>query len=181
MKKIVSLLLCIVLVASFCVTAFAANYNDQLKEAGLAVLPDEYEDVYVPQVDKIIDQLDVTEDQYIALKAILDDVAETVDLTKGASLDAYTQAEKDYAIAQFNAACEILGLTYEVVGKAGVNDVVYVIYDAEGNKLGEIDGDLTPSKTDSAMPSYAWALIVLAAVVVAGGAVVFARKNNIAE
>ena len=181
MKKIVSLLLCIVLVASFCVTAFAANYNDQLKEAGLAVMPDEYEDVYYPQAEKIINQLDVTEDQYTALKAILDDVADTVDLTKGPSLHDYTQSEKDYLISQFNAACEILGLTYEVVEKAGVNDIVFVVYGAEGNKLGELDGDLTPSKTDSAMPSYAWALVVLAAAVAVGGAVVFARKNNIAE
>ncbi|MEE1186459.1 MAG: hypothetical protein UHN02_03665 [Acutalibacteraceae bacterium] len=180
MKKVVSLILCLVLTFSLGVSVFAANYNEQLKSDILAAMPDDYEDVYYPQAEKVIDQLDITEAQYTELKAILDATVAAVDVSKGPSMHDYTEAERNTLLSQFDAACSVLGLTYEYVVKTA-GDVVAIVYGPTGKKLGEIDGDITPSKTDSAMPAYAWALIALAVAVSVGGAVVFARKKNLAE
>lgn len=182
MKRILCLLLSFALMASFMgVVASAASVNDKMREDIVAAMPDDYEEVYLPQVEKILDQLTLTEGQYTQLKAIMDETVAEVDLTKGNSLHYYSEAENDYFIAQFDRICSIVGVTYTLVQKPGTtDDVVCYVYE-DGKLLGTLDGDINAGKTDNATSAWAWALVAVAVVVLAGGVVVYARKKSAAK
>ena len=181
MRKIKKLLaVCAAAVCALCAVTVSANSNADLLSYFKEKLPAAYQDLAYPQVEKIVNQLDVTEDQYNAVKAIIDDVVAN-QADKGASLHNYTAAEQDYLLGKFAEACSALGLTYKLVSNpnaAHKGDQSAEIY-KDGVKLGTIELDAEVAKTDSPVTAGTWGILI-AAIAICGAAVAVSRRRRVA-
>ncbi|MBR3275150.1 MAG: hypothetical protein IKG08_00875 [Eubacterium sp.] len=181
MRKIKKLLaICAAAVCALCAVSVAAAPKDDLLSYVKEKLPAAYQEVAYPQVEKIVNQLDVTEDQYNAVKGIIDDVVATVS-PKGMSLHEYSAEEQNYLLGKFKAACDALGLTYKLVSNPNAlhkGDQSAEIY-KDGVKIGTLEFDVEAAKTDSSVTSGTWGILI-AAIAICGAAVVVSRKRRVA-
>lgn len=181
MRKIKKLIaVCAAAVCALCAVSVSANSNADLLGYFKEKLPAAYQEIAYPQVEKIVNQLDVTEDQFNAVKAVIDDVVAN-QADKGASLHNYTAAEQDYLLGQFAKACEALGLTYKLVSNPSAlhkGDQSAEVY-KDGVKLGTIELDIEIAKTGSGITGSTWGILI-AAIAVVGAAFVATRRRRVA-
>ena len=83
-------------------------------------------------------------------------------------------------LEQFKKACKILNLKYKAVPSSDsdhFHDFVYIIYDANGNRLGDFDGDIVrktnvPYEVDGGV-----AVLAVVLLLGAGVAAVYGKKQ----
>lgn len=183
MKRIVCIALCLIMaIGCFAFSVSAAANNEKLIADVSASIPDAYKSTHLPQAEKIINQLTISDDQYAQLKSILDATKAKVNLANE-SIHMYSDADKAYILGQFEAALAVMNLHYTTAAKANgehKGDIIATVYDSTGKVLGTLDSDVTPNKTDSGVPTWTWILVAAAAVVVIAGVMVYDRKRKIA-
>ena len=182
MRKIKKLLaVCAAAVCALCAVSVSADGpKDELLGYIKEKLPASYQEVAYPQVEKIITQLDVQQEQCDTVKGIIDDVVATVS-PKGLSLHEYSAEEQNYLLGKFKAACDALGVTYELVSNPNAlhkGDQSAVIK-KNGEKIGTLEFDIEAAKTDSSVTSGTWGILI-AAIAICGAAVVVSRKRRVA-
>lgn len=181
MKKVVSLALaCLLLVGMIsCIgfSASAATPKEEIVAAVKAAMPDAYEDQYLPMLENVLAQIEVSAEQAEAVIANIDAVKEEVKADKGASLSEYAAEEIEVVLENFDEACTTLGLTYELVDAENPThegDLDCKIY-VDGKQIGSVDGDGV-KKTNA--PEFNGALLValIGMLTVAGVAAVYGKK-----
>ena len=181
MRKIKKLLaVCAAAVCALCAVSVSADAKSDLLGYFKEKLPASYQEVVYPQVEKIINQIDVTDAQTTTVKGLIDDVVATVS-PKGMSLHQYSAEEQNYLLGKFKAACDALGLTYKLVNHANPlhkGDVSAEIY-KDGKLLGVLEFDVAPAKTDTSVTAGTWGILI-AAIAICGAAVVVSRKRRVA-
>ena len=180
MKKVFALLAVCLLVVMSVVPAAAATPKEDIVASAKANLPAAYADNYLPLVENVLQQIDVTADQATKVIACIEAVKAGITTDKGSSLSEYSAAEIELVMEQFNIACETLNLTYEFKASTAPQhegDTVCVLYDASGKKLADIDGDAV-RKTDVAPSNVNYGYVALAAVLMMGAVVaaVYGKK-----
>ena len=149
-KKVLSLVaVCLLLVGMMSVgfAASAATPKEEIIAAVKAAMPAEYQAKYLPMVENALAQVEVTAEQAQEVIANIDTVKETVKEDKGDSLSEYAAEEAKVVLTEFGAACETLGLTYEIVEAENPDhegDIAIKVYKAdaaEKTPVGSIDGD----------------------------------------
>ena len=181
MKKVLSLLaVCLLLVGMVGFSASAATPKEEIIAAAKAALPDEYEAQYMPAIENVLSQIDVTAEQAEAVIANIDAAKAAIKEDKGSSASEYAPAEVEAVMAEFDEACTTLGLTYELVdaeNPAHPGDQVVKIEKADGTALGEVDGEGVKKTAESnvAMIAMLGGALVLAAAAAFCGKKIAAR------
>ncbi len=181
MKRFISVVLClIVAVGCFSFAVSAASNNEKLMEEITANIPKQYQSTHIPQAQKIVNQLTISDSQYDELHSIIEETKDNIDLSDK-TVHLYTKDERKYIVSQFEKALKVLNLHYTETTKQNgehKGDVVAHIFDASGKELGTLDGDVNPGKTDTGVNAWAWALIAGAVAVIVAGATVYLRKRK---
>lgn len=182
MKKVISLFAaCLLLVGMMAFAGFsasAATPKEDIVAAVKAAMPDKYEDQYLPMLENVLSQIDVTAEQAEKVIGYVDTVKAAIKADKGASLSEYSKEEAAVVLDNFDKACTTLGLTYEFVDAEDPDhegDVDCIIYLEEGTKIGSVDGDGV-KKTGAPETNTALMVVFGAFVVVAAGAAVYGKK-----
>ena len=182
MKKVISLFAaCLLLVGMMAFAGFsasAATPKEDIVAAVKAAMPDKYEEHYLPMLENVLSQIEVTADQAEEVIGYIDAVKAAVKADKGPSLSEYSAAEIEVVVDNFDKACTALGLTYEFVDAENAThegDVDCIIYLEDGTKIGSIDGDGV-KKTNAPETNVALMVAFGAFVVVALGAAVYGKK-----
>ncbi len=179
MKKVLSIISACMVLAVVMVLAIAPVSAATPKEDILAkakeLIPAAYQAEYLPMIENVLQQIDVTADQAAAVIENMEAAAAAVEEDKGSSVSDYTSAEQKAVVAEIKAACTTLGLTCEITpaeNPTHEGDVDFYVY-KEGTKIADIDFDV--QKTNTAVDC---TMIVAAAalIVVAAGAAVFGKK-----
>ncbi len=180
MKKVLSLVaVCLLLVAMMSVgfAASAATPKEEIVAAVKAAMPDAYESKYLPTVENVLSQIEVTDAQAKAVIANIEAAKAAVKEDKGESLSEYPAAEAKVVLANFDEACETLGLTYKLVDSKNPDhegDLVAEFYFGD-KAIGDIDGE--PIKKTNAPETNAAAVIAfVGALALAAGAAVCGKK-----
>lgn len=157
------------------------TYKDMLMDSlDQTVLSDN--DNIRSQLMKILYLDDVTVDAnaYNTIVAAVQNAIHTEQLSEGASLDSYTEADLEIAVDLIRTVCEALDLDFSIdPSNDSQNEYARVItISKNGTVLGKINSD---AKTDTVnTPSILWLIaggtILLSAVIV--GLYLFSRKRN---
>lgn len=179
MKKVLSLCVaCLLLVGMMAcagVSVSAATPKEEIIAAAKAALPDAYEAKYLPTLENVLSQIDVTAEQADEVIAAIAKAKEAIKTDKGDSLSEYTTAEREAVLAQLDVACASLGITYKLVdaeNPAHEADMDCKIYNAAGKEIGSVDADI---KKTNAPDMTAFAALV-AMLALAAGAAVYGKK-----
>ena len=194
MKKLIAVLvLCMMItgiVASAAVPVSAATPKERIVTSAEENLPKDIVSYYLPTIENILSQVTVSEEQ---ADQVIDCILESrkyFEATggfKGPSLHDYTDEQVRYALQMVYHVCDILNLRYEYVPSTNpkhTNDMIFIVYNASGQKLGEFDGDAV-KKTNvpdgevsaSATPvNYGYVALAAVLVIGAAGAVVVGKK-----
>lgn len=194
MKKLIAILvLCMMItgiVASAAVPVSAATPKERLIECSKENLPEPLLKAYLPAIENILAQISVSEEQADQVSACIVESREYFESTggfKGISLSEYTKEQQSFAVAMVARICDILFLRWELTLSTDpkhTNDLVFIVYNASGQKLGELDGDAV-KKTNvpdaevsaSATPvNYGYVALAAVLVIGAAGAVVVGKK-----
>ncbi len=182
MKKIISLAAaCLLLVGMMAFAGFsasAATPKEEIVAAVKANMPDKYEAQYIPTLENVLSQIDVTAEQAEEVIGYVEAAKAAIESDKGGSLSDYSQAEIRAVLDNFDKACTALGLTYEIVdaeNPAHKADVECIIYLEDGTKIGSVDGDGV-KKTDVAETNTMLMVLFGAFVAVTAGAAVYGKK-----
>lgn len=182
MKKVISLCVaCLLVVGMMAFAGFsasAATPKEDIVAAVKAAMPDKYEEEYLPMLENVLNQIDVTAAQAEEVIGYIDAVKAAIKTDKGSSLSEYTREEIDIVLDNFDKSCTALGLTYEFVDAEDPDhegDVDCIIYTDEGKKIGSVDGDGV-KKTGAAETNTTLMIAFAAFVVVAAGAAVYSKK-----
>ena len=182
MKKVLSLFAaCLLLVGMMAFAGFSASAATPKEDIVAAVkeaMPDKYEDQYLPMMENVLSQIEVTAEQAEEVIGYIANVKAAITEDKGPSLSEYTAAEIEIVLDNFDRACTALGLTYEFVDSENpqhAGDVDCIIYLQNGTKLGSFDGDGV-KKTDAPENNTALMVVFGAFAVVAAGAAVYGKK-----
>ncbi len=179
MKKVLSLVaVCLLLVGMVGFSASAATPKEEIIAAAKEAMPDAYESKYMPTIENVLSQIDVSTEQAEAVIANIAAAKAAVKEDKGASLSEYTRAEIDAVLAEFDAACTTLGLTYEFVeaeDPAHVGDTIVHVYKADGTQIGTVDGEGV-KKTNASEQNGVVMIALIGALVLAAGAAVCSKK-----
>lgn len=183
MKKRISLLTVCLLIVGITIMAVvpasAATPKDTITDAVKAVMPSAYANHYVPMVENILQQIDVTEAQAAAVVKSIEACKEVITEDKGASLSDYTEQERTLVLEQFDKACDALNLKYEVsisTTPAHEGDIICVVYDASGKKLGDIDGDAVKKTNTANEVNYGFAALAVVLMVGTVAAAIYGKK-----
>lgn len=180
MKKFVSILavlLCFAMLAMPFVGHAEASQDvlDALEEA----IPAKYQTLYMAQAKNLLAQIEVSDEQADQLIAIIDDLKNAM-TDQGDSLDDYSKEDQAYFLGKFAEAMEILGLNYRLAEKdkeLHENDIVCYVYNADGELLIRLDGDVAADKTDAADNGTVYLVLAGAFLALSGAAFVFTRKR----
>lgn len=179
MKKVLSLVaVCLLLVGMVGFTVSAATPKEDIVAAVKEAMPDAYESKYLPTVENVLSQIDVTAEQAEAVIANIAAAKAAVKEDKGESLSEYTRAEIEAVLAEFDAACTTLGLKYEFVdaeNPAHEGDVICKVYKADGTLIGTIDGEGV-KKTNAPEQNGVAMIVLVSALALAAGAAVYGKK-----
>lgn len=193
MKKIIAVLMVCLMVTGVAVSTAtsvsAATPEDEIVTAAKTNLPEKLLNDYLPAIENVLKQIDVSEAQSAEIILCIQETREYFEATggfTGSSLHEYTQEQRKFALEMIARVCDILNLRYEFTPSTNPkhsNDMVFIVYNAGGQKLGEFDGDAVkktnaPDADVSAATSVNYGYAVLAAVLLAGAAaaVVVGRK-----
>ena len=175
MKKIISVVMLVaVLMGAFSVCAFADAKADIVAKAK-EVCPDGYEKEYIPALENILSQIEVTDEQAKIVIAAMENSKAIVNSGKGTKLDDYTEAERSHVIADLNKACEALGITYSIVEK---DEVTTVTFKANTKVLGEVTIEDTVVSTGIEAAPATMLLVAAVAFVVLASAAYVCQKNR---
>ena len=187
MKKIVVSMVTVALLMSFVFVgaSFAATKNDILAEAEKSPLFHYVEGTAV----KMLEQVEITEDQAAQIIEIIKGVNAVVTEDKGPSYVGadgevkYIDEERDVVVNAMNEICAILGIRVEYqAATAGAgssamaheNDIkVIFILEKTGQILGTYDGDLIKDTSSSVADNSANYILVAVGVLVVASAVMF--------
>ncbi len=182
MKKAISLFAaCLLLVGMMAVSGFsvsAATPKEDIVAAVKEAMPDKYEERYLPMVENVLSQIEVTAEQAEEVIGYIDAAKAAIKEDKGASLSEYSSEEVNAVLDNFGAACTTLGLTYELKDAEDPNhkgDIDCIVYLADGTKVGAVDGDGV-KKTDVAETNVALFVALGALALAAAGAAVYGKK-----
>lgn len=184
MKKALSLLTVFMLAISLVVLSVcpvsAATPKEQIIAAIKAVADPDYFEDYLPTVENVLQQIEVTQEQADTVIKCIDVCDKTIEHEYGLTIADVTDADKKVLLTQFDIACDALNLTYEAVPSetpVKKNDTVYVVKTNEGQKLVEIDNDIV-NKTNVPDGDTTVGFIALSAVLILGTvfAIVYSRK-----
>lgn len=180
MKKVITLAaVCLLLIGMMSIgfTASAATPKEDIVAAVKEAMPDAYESKYLPMLENVLSQIDVTAEQAEAVIANIKAAKAAVSEDKGESLSEYPVAESKVVMANFDAACTTLGLTYKLVESEDPDhegDLVCEIYKGD-KKIGDADGEGI-KKTNAPDVNVAVMIALVSTLALAGGAVVFSKK-----
>ena len=182
MKKVISLFAaCLLLVGMMAFAGFSASAATPKEDIVAAVkdaMPDKYEEQYLPMLENVLNQIDVTAEQAEEVIGYVETVKAAVKADKGSSLSEYSKEEVAVVMDNFDKTCTALGLTYELVDaedSSHKGDIDCIIYTEEGAKIGSADGDGV-KKTNAPETNTALVALFGAFVVVAAGAAVYGKK-----
>lgn len=179
MKKVLSLIAaCLLLVGMVGFSVSAATPKEDIIAAAKEAMPDAYESKYMPTIENVLSQIDVTAEQAEAVIANIGEAKAAIKEDKGDSLSEYSGVEIDAVLTEFDAACTTLGLKYEFVeaeNPAQVGDNVVNIYKADGALIGSIDGDGV-KKTNASEQNGVAVIVLVSALALAASAAVFGKK-----
>lgn len=179
MKKVLSvvsacLVLAVVMVLAIAPVSAATPKEDIMAEAK-KLIPTAYQAEYLPMLENVLQQIEVTADQATAVIGHMNAAAAAVTEDKGPSVSDYSAAEQKAVLAEIEGACTALGLTYEITpaeNPTHPNDVDFYLY-ADGKKIADIDLDV--QKTNTAV-DYTMIVVAGALIVLAAGAAVYGKK-----
>ncbi len=180
MKKIISIVLACVLLASMMVLTVvpvsAATPKEDIIAAIKASVSAEYFEKYLPTIENVLQQVEVTAEQAEKVIANIDTVKETIKEDKGDSLSEYTEVERKVVLEEFDKACETLGLKYEVkpAEKPTHEGDVDITVKVEDKIIASVDGDAV-KKTNAPDSAVNYGLVALAGVLAAAAVVVATR------
>jgi glutamine synthetase type III len=180
MKRIISVVMLIaVLMGAFSVCAFADAEADIVAKAK-EVCPDGYEAEYIPALENILAQVEVTEEQAAIVIAAMENSKAIVNSGKGTSLSDYTAAEKDQVLADLKTACDAIGVGYTIVEKAEISTVTFFLKANNAEVLGEVTvGEKEVEGTGIVAMEPATMLLVAAVALVAlAGAAFVCQKDR---
>lgn len=180
MKKVMSIVsVCLVLT---CVMAMAiapvsaATPKEEIMAKAKELIPVAYQAEYLPMVENVLQQIDVSSEQAAAVIADMEAAAAAIEKDKGNSLSNYSEAERAAVLAEIDDACTTLGLSYEIVpaeNPTHEGDMNFILKDQNGDKIANIDPDV--KKTGSAVDcTMVVAAIGLAALAIVAG--VYGKK-----
>lgn len=192
LKKFIAVLMICLLMAGMAATmatsVSAASPKERLIDVCKEQLPEPMLKRYLPSIENTLAQVSVSEEQADQVTACIIESREYFDSTggyKGVSLSEYTVEQQRYAVAMVARICNILNLRYEIVPSSDpkhTQDVVFIFYNAAGQKLGEFDGDAvkktdTPYDEPTTSPvNYGYVALAALLVVGAAAAVVVSKK-----
>ena len=180
MKKVLSLFLaCLMIAAMAVVPVSAASPKEDMVAAFKKAVPTDYVNMYLPMVENVLQQITVTREQADGVIECINACSGKITTDKGHTLHLYTLEERLFMLEQFKKACKILNLNYKVVPSSDsdhFHDFVYIIYDANGNRLGDFDGDIVrktnvPYEVDGGV-----AVLAVVLLLGAGVAAVYGKK-----
>lgn len=179
MKKVISLVaVCLLLIGMIGFSASAATPKEEVIAAAKAALPAEYQSKYLPAIENVLSQVEVTAEQAESLIANIETAKAAIKEDKGSSLSEYTAEEAEAVLAEFDEACTTLGLEYEFVdaeNPAHEGDQVVKIQKADGSAIGTVDGEGV-KKTNAPESNVALMIALAGAVVLAAGAAAYGKK-----
>lgn len=180
MKKVMSIVLACVLLASMMVLSIvpvsAATPKEDIIAAVKANVPAEYVEKYLPTLENVLQQVEVTAEQAEKVIANIETAKEAVKEDKGDSLSEYAKEEVTVIVAEFGKACETLGLEYEMkpAENATHEGDVDVVVKLEDKVIATVDGDAV-KKTNTPDSAVNYGLVALAGVLAAAAVVVATR------
>ncbi len=182
MKKVISLCVaCLLLVGMMAVAGFsasAATPKEEIVAAAKELIPSKYESQYLPTMENVLSQIDVTAEQADAVIAYMTAAKAAIQSDKGGSLSDYTADEINAVLDNFGRACETLHLTYELVDAENPQykgDVICIIYLENGTKIATIDGDAV-KKTDAPETNVALMVALGVLALAVAGSAVYGKK-----
>lgn len=182
MKKVISLFAaCLLLVGMMAFAGFSASAATPKEDIVAAVkdaMPDQYEEQYLPMLENVLNQINVTAEQAEEVIGYIAAVKAAITEDKGSSLSEYSKEEVEVVLDNFDKACTALGLTYEFVDAENPShegDVDCIIYTEEGTKIGSVDGDGV-KKTNAPETNTASVVVFGVFAVLAVGAAVYGKK-----
>ncbi len=182
MKKAFSLLaVCVLLVGMMACVGFsasAATPKEDIVAAVKAAMPEAYQSKYLPTLENVLSQIDVTAEQAEKVIANIEAAKAAIESDKGESLHDYSEAERKAVLNNFDEACTTLGLTYKFVDAENPvheGDSVCKVYTANGTQIATIDGEGV-KKTDAPESNMALVLALLGAMALCGGAAIYGKK-----
>lgn len=177
MKKIVSLMLCMVLLSASAVSAFAATRQDLIDYAQ-DTIPEKYAPYHV-WAENILGQYDLTAEQWDELLALSKELAAQFSSDEGQSLHLYELSQIRAAEDALDRFCEITGSTYlmrPAANQKHAGDLEVLLYKADGTLVATIDGDLYPDKTGEESGAL-WLVLSAVLLALSGAAVWFLRRR----
>ncbi len=179
MKRIVSVVMLIaVLMGAFSVCAFADAKADIIAKAK-EVCPDAYEAEYIPALENILAQIEVTDEQAAVVIAAMENSKAIVNSGKGTSLSDYTAAEKEQVIADLNKATDALNIGYKIVEDKEISTLTFFLENDDNKVLGEVAvGEKEVDSTGIVVePATALLVAAVAFVALAGAAFVCQKER----
>lgn len=175
MKKFfVTLAVLALAVSAFAFSAAAATKAADVIAAAKAAVPDEYEYLYLAQLETVLNATNPDETACADLIELIEKNAALTD--KGGSLSDYTPDEREALLVDFDKAAEILGVSYAIEAVAnGSDDVKAVIY-YNNQPIAELDGDAIKQTDVEDSASMVWPVAVAAVLLTAVAAFVFGKK-----
>lgn len=175
MKKIlVTIAVLALAVCAFAFSAAAATKQDVIA-AAKAVIPSEYEYLYLSQAETVLNATDPDADSCAALIDMIEKYADLLE-NKGPSLSQYTQQEKDEMLQDVDRAASMLGFAYQLEPASNNAGDVKLVITVDGRAIAEFDGDAIQQTGAEESVSPMWAIALGAVVLAAGAAFVFVKK-----
>lgn len=182
MKKVISLFVaCLLLVGMMAVAGFsasAATPKEEIVATAKELIPSKYEAQYLPALENVLSQIDVTADQAEAVIGYMKAAKAAIKEDKGSTLSNYTGEEVNAVLENFGKACEELHLTYELVDSENPQhkgDVTCIVYLENGTKIATIDGDAV-KKTDAPETNVMLMIALGVVALAAAGSAVYGKK-----
>lgn len=183
MKKIISVVTLIaMLMGVFAVCALADPKADFVAKAE-EVCPDGYEDEYIPAVNNILSQIQVTEEQAQICIDVMEHSSPIVNSGKGTRRANYTDEEWNTCVTDLQTGCKALGIWYRIYeGKKATTVEFYVTtaLDTQGNPIaaGTVLGQITAVDETGPVGSTTAFIVAAAVLVVLASAAFVAQKTR---
>ena len=182
LKKLIAMLMaCLMLVGmTATVSVSAATPKESMIDACEEYMPEPLLKEYLPLIENILAQIEVSQDQADQVIQCIKESREFFKEYKGVTLHYYTAEERKFAVDMVARICEILFLTAKYSYSTDAdhhNDMVCEIYNADGQLLGILDGDVV-KKTNAPESDVNYTYVVLCVVAMIGavGAAVAGKK-----
>ena len=176
MKKLLVTIVALALALTAFVVPASASTIDEVIAAAREAIPDEYEYLYLSQLETILKE---TQPDAEACDMVLGMIEEHSQLLvdKGPSLSEYTEEEVAAVVADIDKVAATVGFEYELVSAESDDptDLKMVVY-VENKPITELDGDIIEQTGVVESTSMVWPVALAGVVLLAAAAFVFGKK-----